>query len=149
MAADLIEAGVDTHEIYRLLYEEMPFAKLELLARALAKAQRIEGGRITMTTLTREDFDAVGADDALSEGVIDHLRAVEGAKVAVVVRELPEGGLKKISLRSTDGEVDVSAIARAAGGGGHRQAAGVTTAMSADEIVAFLHEHLAAQLGPA
>jgi phosphoesterase RecJ-like protein len=153
MAADLIEAGVDTHDIYRRLYEDMPYAKLELLGRALAKVRKLDDGRLMLTVLTREDFAAAGADDSLSEGVIDHLRSVDGAKVAAVVRELPDSDpthpRKKISLRSTDGEVDVSAIARVAGGGGHRQAAGVSTDMSEDEIVAFLREQIAAQLGPA
>lgn len=148
MAADLIEAGVRTDVIYRRLYEGMPFAKVELLARALAGVTRHDGGRLTMTVLRRDDFEAAGADDSLSEGVIDHLRSVAGTKVAAVVRELPgEDGRKKISLRSTDGEVDVSAIARDAGGGGHRQAAGVTTTMGQEEILAFLRGRIAAQLG--
>jgi phosphoesterase RecJ-like protein len=147
MAADLIDAGVDTHEIYRRLYEGMPYAKLELLGRALAHVQRYDEGRLTMAVLTREDFRLAGADDSFSEGVIDHLRSVEGTKVAALARELPEGdGRKKVSLRSTDGEVDVSAVARAAGGGGHRQAAGFTTTMSKHDLLEFLRLQLAAQL---
>jgi phosphoesterase RecJ-like protein len=150
MAADLIEAGVDTHDIYRRLYEGMPFAKIELLGRALEHVTRSDGGRLTMTVLTRADFDDTGADDSFSEGVIDHLRSVTGTKVAAVVRELPGSeGKRKISLRSTDGEVDVSAIAREAGGGGHRQAAGLTTTMTDEQIVDFLRGHIAAQIGPA
>lgn len=145
MAADLIEAGVETDAIYRRLYEGMPFAKIDLLGRALARVQRHDEGRLTMTVLRREDFDEAGADDSLSEGVIDHLRSVKGTKVAAVVRYI-DAESKKVSLRSTDGEVDVSAIARAAGGGGHRQAAGVTTSMSEDEIVRFLLGHIAEQL---
>ena len=150
MAADLIEAGVDTHDIYRRLFEGMPFAKIELLGRALQHVVRSDGGRLTMTVLSRADFDETGADDSLSEGVVDHLRSVEGTKVAAVVRELDTGdGRRKVSLRSTDGEVDVSAIAREAGGGGHRQAAGLTTTMADDEIASFLRERIDAQLGPA
>lgn len=149
MAADLIEAGVETDVIYRRLYEGMPFAKIDLLGRALRHVRRHDEGRLTMTVLDRSDFDATGADDSLAEGVIDHLRSVEGTKVAAFVRHLSEGGdRKKTSLRSTDGEVDVSAIAREAGGGGHRQAAGFTTSMSEDEILEFLRGQIAAQLGP-
>ncbi|MEA2317657.1 MAG: bifunctional oligoribonuclease and phosphatase NrnA, partial [Solirubrobacteraceae bacterium] len=55
-------------------------------------------------------------------------------------------GRRKVSLRATDGEVDVSLIARAGGGGGHRQAAGFSTGMSEQELVAFLREQIAAQL---
>ncbi len=87
------------------------------------------------------DYEQVGAEESYSEGVIDHLRSVTGTKVAAMARALLDpdrAHLKKVSLRSTDGEVDVSAIARAGGGGGHRQAAGFTTDLDDDALVAFL-----------
>ena len=149
MAAELIDAGVNVHGIYRRLYEGMPYAKLELLARALAHVQRYDDGRLTLARLTRDDFRLAGAEESYSEGIIDHLRSVEGTKVAALTRELlADGhrGRRKVSLRATDGEVDVSVIARAAGGGGHRQAAGFATEMSEDELVGFLRKQVAAQL---
>jgi bifunctional oligoribonuclease and PAP phosphatase NrnA len=152
MAAELIEAGVQTHVVYRRLYEDMPYAKLELLGRALARVERHDGGTLTVARVTREDYEAVGAEDSYTEGIIDHLRSVEHTKVAALAREVEGIGVdgdairKKVSLRSTDGEVDVSAIARAGGGGGHRQAAGFTTELGDDELVAFLREQIAAQL---
>jgi phosphoesterase RecJ-like protein len=155
MAAELIEAGVDVHGIYRRLYEGMPFSKLELLARGLANVERFDDGRLTFTRLSREDFRLAGAEESYSEGVIDHLRSVEGTKVAALARELLGDAdtdpptpptRKKVSLRATDGEVDVSIIARKAGGGGHRQAAGFSTTLSDAELVAFLREQVAAQL---
>jgi phosphoesterase RecJ-like protein len=151
MAAELIAAGVDVNAIYRRLYEDMPFSKLELLSRGLANIRRYDDGRLTFTRLAREDFEEAGAEESYSEGVIDHLRSVQGTKVAAMARELldpSKAGRTKVSLRATDGEVDVSVIARAGGGGGHRQAAGFTTALDADELVAFLREQVAAQLGP-
>jgi bifunctional oligoribonuclease and PAP phosphatase NrnA len=149
MAAELIEAGVDVHGIYRRLYEGMPYSKLELLGRALANVRRFDDGVLTFTHLTRDDFRLAGAEDSYSEGVIDHLRSVEGTKVAALARELVDeaaAGRKKVSLRATDGDVDVSAIARAAGGGGHRQAAGFSTTLSDEELVAFLRTQVAGQL---
>jgi phosphoesterase RecJ-like protein len=149
MAAELIEAGVDVHGIYRRLYEGMPYSKLELLGRALANVRRFDDGVLTFTHLTRDDFRLAGAEDSYSEGVIDHLRSVEGTKVAALARELVDEaatGRKKVSLRATDGDVDVSAIARAAGGGGHRQAAGFSTTLSDEELVAFLRTQVAGQL---
>jgi phosphoesterase RecJ-like protein len=154
MAAELIAAGVDVNAIYRRLYEEMPYSKLELLALGLANLRRYDDGRLTFTILHREDFHKADAEESSSEGLIDHLRSVRGTKVAAVARELladngdgPGVRRKKLSLRATDGEVDVSAIARAGGGGGHRQAAGFTTAMSDDDLVAFLRDQVALQLG--
>jgi bifunctional oligoribonuclease and PAP phosphatase NrnA len=80
--------------------------------------------------------------------VIDHLRAVEGTAVAALVRDriTAGNGDRKVSLRSSDGRVDVSQIARLKGGGGHRQAAGFTTTMGWDELVEFLRGEVAQQL---
>jgi bifunctional oligoribonuclease and PAP phosphatase NrnA len=149
MAAELIEAGVDVHGIYRRLYEGMPYAKLELLSRALMHVRRYDDGRLTFTRLSRDDFRMAGAEESYSEGIIDHLRSVEGTKVAALARELLSDagrGRRKVSLRATDGAVDVSIIARAGGGGGHRQAAGFATDMGEEELIAFLREQVAAQL---
>ncbi len=148
MAADLIDAGVDVHEMYRRVYEGVPYGKLALLARGLANVERYDDGRLTMTALTASDFRDSGAEESYSEGVVDHLRAVQGTAVAALIRDRLNGdaGLRKVSLRASDERVDVSAIARAQGGGGHRQAAGFTTGLSHDELVAFLRDQLAAQL---
>ncbi|MGO9248548.1 MAG: DHH family phosphoesterase [Solirubrobacteraceae bacterium] len=149
MAAELIEAGVDVQEVYRRLYEEMPPAKIALLALALAHMQRFDSGELTLAALSAEDFRAAGAEDSYSEGIIDHLRAVQGTKVAGLVRELCGGersGQRKVSLRSTDDDVDVSRIAREQGGGGHRRAAGFTTTLEVEPLVEFLRGALAAQL---
>ena len=115
----------------------------------LGRVQRFDGGRLTFARLTREDFLETGAEDSYTEGIIDHLRAVQGTKVAALARELTgddRDGTSKVSLRATDGAVDVSLIARAQSGGGHRQAAGFATQMTSDELVAFLRQQVAAQL---
>jgi phosphoesterase RecJ-like protein len=84
----------------------------------------------------------------LTEGIIDHLRTIDGTLVAAVVRDQSEHGraARKVSLRSTDGSVDVSAIAREQGGGGHQRAAGFGTDQGFDEVVEFLRAQVAAQL---
>ncbi len=147
MAADLIDAGVDVHAVYRRVYEDMPYGKLALLARGLANVERYDGGRLTMSVLTATDFSDSEAEESFSEGVIDHLRAVEGTQIAALVRDRignPEvAHMRKVSLRSGSERIDVSVIARAQGGGGHRQAAGFSTALSHDELVRFLREQLA------
>ena len=152
MAAELIEAGVDVHEIYRRVYEGVPYGKLALLARGLAKVERYDSGRLTVTELDAADFAESGAEESYSEGVIDHLRAVQGTAVAALVRDRigdTDGNgkpLRKVSLRASDERVDVSAIARVQGGGGHRQAAGFTTALEWPALVEFLREEVAQQL---
>ena len=149
MAAELIQAGVDPHEVYRRLFEDLPFRRLQLLQRALASVQRLDGGAVTVGHLVRHDFEATGALETDSEGIVDHMRAVEGTAVAVLVRELladDRRGSRKVSLRATDGRVDVSRIARSMGGGGHRQAAGFTTELPYDELVERLREGIGEQL---
>jgi phosphoesterase RecJ-like protein len=148
MAAALLEGGVDAHGIFRRLYEGMPQGKLELLARGLTHVQRYDGGLLTVTHLTLEDYRATGADESYSEGVVDHLRSVEGTAVAALVRDLLTGETprRKVSLRSTDGRVDVSRIARSLGGGGHRRAAGFSTDLDFPELVEVLRTELARQL---
>lgn len=149
MAADLIDRGVDVHDVYRRVYEGLPYGKLALLARGLANVERYDDGRLTLSALSVSDFTDSHAEESFSEGVIDHLRAVQGTEIAALVRDrIAPGvaGLRKVSLRSGNDRIDVSAIARAQGGGGHRQAAGFSTALSHDELVAFLRDQLAAQL---
>ena len=140
LAAELVEAGADVHGIFQHVYETVQFAKLKLLARALERAQLFEGGRLVVSYLLKDDFGDVGAEEPYSEGIIDYLRAVEGAEMVALIREPPrnEGPARRISLRSSHDEVDVSAIARASGGGGHRQAAGFASELSIGEIVDFI-----------
>ena len=102
---------------------------------------RYDDGQLAIAFLTADDFSEAEAEESYSEGIIDHLRAVEGTKVAALVREVlaeDRRGQKKVSLRATGDDVDVSAIARAHGGGGHRRAAGFTTGLSIPDLVAEL-----------
>jgi phosphoesterase RecJ-like protein len=146
LAAELVEAGADVHKVFQGVYESVQFAKLKLLARALERAQVYEGGGLVVSYLLRDDFAQVGAVEPYSEGIIDFLRAVEGADMAALIREPPRGGspARRISLRASHDEIDVSAIARASGGGGHRQAAGFSSDASIEEITNFLRREFIA-----
>jgi len=140
LAAELVETGADVHGVFQHVYETVQFAKLKLLARALDRAKLYEGGRLVVSYLLRGDFAEVGAEEPYSEGIIDQLRSVEGSEMVALIREPPrdEGPARRISLRSSHDEVDVSAVAREAGGGGHRQAAGFSSELSIDELIEFL-----------
>ena len=142
LAAELVEAGADIHAVFQEVYESVEFAKLKLLARALDRAEVLEGGRIVVSHLVRADFVDAGASEPYSEGIIDYLRAVEGAELAVLIREQLSRGAAayKGSLRSSIDELDVSAIARRFGGGGHRQAAGFSTDLPLEETVEQIRE---------
>jgi bifunctional oligoribonuclease and PAP phosphatase NrnA len=149
LAADLIEAGADWHKVFQTVYETVQFAKLKLLARALERAEVHAGGRLVISHLRKDDFADVGAVEPYSEGIIDYLRAVEGAIVAALIREPPRGDGPKhrVSLRASVDEIDVSVIARKSNGGGHRQAAGFSSELSLEDLKRFIveeFEHAAA-----
>ena len=148
MAAELIEAGVNVDDIYRRLYERVPIEKARLVGRAMEKIERFDSDRLTLTYVSHSDYEATSAGEHLTEGIIDNLRALEGTLVAGVIRDKPDGGsvARKVSLRSSDGSVDVSAIAREQGGGGHKRAAGFGTDMGYPEIVEFVRAEVAKQL---
>src|SRR3954451_630968 len=140
LAAELVAAGADVHDVFRHVYETVQFAKLKLLARALERAQIYEGGGLVVSYLLKGDFAEVGAEEPYSEGIIDHLRSVEGSEMVALIREPPrnEGPARRISLRSSHDQGHVSAIARKVGGGGHRQAAGFSSERQIGDIITFV-----------
>jgi bifunctional oligoribonuclease and PAP phosphatase NrnA len=147
MAAELVEAGANVHQVFQDVYENVAFAKIKLLARALERARVYEGGRLIVADLARNDFAAAGAEEPFAEGIIDYLRAVEGAEIVALIREPPtqNGPTRRVSLRTRAEGIDVSAIARKSGGGGHRQAAGFSSEASTDEIVDFIRREFLEQ----
>jgi phosphoesterase RecJ-like protein len=145
MAAELFDAGVDVERrrrIFQEIYESLEFAKLKLLGKAFERAELYEGGRLVISHLLRSDFTELGVGEEYAEGLIDYLRAVDGAEMAATIREPPEppDAQRRISMRSSSDELDVSAIARKRGGGGHRLAAGFSSSESIDEIKVFLRQ---------
>jgi phosphoesterase RecJ-like protein len=144
VASLLLASGLDIVAISRALYEEEPLQRLRLLGRALAGAQSLLDGRFVLAVLRREDFIAAEATCDDTEGIVETLRRSRGAHVACLVRERDEG--LRVSLRSTTPDVDVSAIARGEGGGGHRAAAGATSHRPLEELLAALTAAVAAQL---
>ena len=149
MAADLIDAGVDVHGIFRQLYENVPLGKVLLMGRVLTRVQRFDGGRLTVSYISREDYDIAGSDESLSEGIVDHIRALDGTLVAALGRDQLKSereGIRKVSLRAANDSIDVSVIARKENGGGHRQAAGFSTEKSTDDLIAFIRAEIAAQV---
>jgi len=148
VAADLIDAGVNVDDTYRRLYEHVPIEKLRLVSRALDKISSHLDGKLVISYITTADYEATGAGEEMTEGLIDNLRSIEGVKVAAVIRDLGERGrsARKVSLRSSAGDVDVSAIARVNGGGGHKRAAGFSTDLEFEQLVEFLAREVSAQL---
>jgi phosphoesterase RecJ-like protein len=151
LAARLVEAGADVHRIFELVFETQPMDKKRLLGRVLENMQPYHGGRLLLSYVTRDDLALVSGDEATTEGLIDDLREVEGVQVAALIREqiaLPDGTItpNRVSLRSR-GSIDVSRIARASGGGGHKQAAGFSHPGTIEQIRDFIVAEVGSMLG--
>lgn len=147
VAAALVRAGVDIDDVNRRLYESVPIEKLRLLSRALDNVQLLCDGQLIVTCITEEDYRKAGAGEEMTEGIIDHLRAVDGIRAAAVIRDQVRRGpaVRKISLRAGDEHTDVSVIARSFGGGGHVRAAGCSTELGFEEIIPLICEALSDQ----
>lgn len=122
IAARLLEAGVDPEAMYRRLYARHTPERLALLRRALGTLRTDPGLPVAWISLTRGMVEAAGAGREDMEGIVEYARRLRDVEVAILFRELPDGQTKA-SLRS-NGPVDVSAVARALGGGGHVKASG-------------------------
>jgi bifunctional oligoribonuclease and PAP phosphatase NrnA len=132
IAADLIEAGATTHRIAQKVYETRSFAGTKLLGMALSTLMSAQNGRVTYAHVTREQMAASGASEAETEGIVNYIRSVRGARIGILFRE-GDGGIR-VSLRAVDG-IDISQVARLFGGGGHRVAAGCTVEQPLDRAV--------------
>ena len=123
IAAELIRAGVDVGNLSQHIYENYPRRRIELLRVLLDKMRFDADGRIASFSLSLKVAEKVGAKPEDNEGLIDHLRAIQGVIVAIFFEELAEGKVR-VSMRSKSESADVCAICQKFGGGGHKLAAG-------------------------
>jgi phosphoesterase RecJ-like protein len=123
IAAELIRCGVDVGKISQLLYENFPRRRIELLRELLGTMHFGCEEKLAWFSLSQADARALGTIPEDNEGLIDHLRAVRGVIVAVFFEELRDGKVR-VSMRSKNEAVDVCAICKEFGGGGHVLAAG-------------------------
>jgi phosphoesterase RecJ-like protein len=123
LAADLVDAGVDPVRVYHQVYERNSMAFIHLQGAALRDVRIELEGRLGWLILTRQQVVDAGADHEDTSEIINSVLTIEGVRAAVLFKELP-GARTKVSLRSK-GSLDVNALARRFGGGGHRNAAGI------------------------
>jgi phosphoesterase RecJ-like protein len=129
MAADLVGRGVSPSDVERELYRCYPLSYMNVLGGALAGMRR--RGAVVYMAVTRDALARAGAGIEDTEGLVDFARRVEGARVGVLFREV-EGGAR-VSFRAA-GELDVSGLAVAHGGGGHPAAAGCFVAGGFEDV---------------
>lgn len=123
IGAELVQCGVDVGRVSQLLYESYPRRRVELLRELLGTMRFAGDGRVASFSLPLSVARDLGVKAEDNEGLIDHLRAIEGVIVAIFFEELLEEKVR-VSMRSKSDAVDVAAIAQRFGGGGHKLAAG-------------------------
>ena len=147
LGARLLEAGADPWQVAYHLFERWEPARLRLLSSIIATLESAYDGRVAIMRVTREMLAICGADDDMVEGMVNYARRVEGAEIGALLWEWEVGQgdhrhiETKISLRSS-GDADVSVIAAALDGGGHRAAAATQLNIGIDEADARLRAEL-------
>jgi len=123
IAAEMMTAGLDTAYLAQMLYQTYPARRLALMRAMLNEMQFRADGRIVSWNLSQKLMDEVKMESGDTEGIIDTLRMIDSVVSAVIFEELPDGKIR-VSSRSKDPRLDVSAVCAQFGGGGHRLAAG-------------------------
>ena len=121
--AELVTRGANLAKICDEVYQSYPLSRAKLLQHVYSKFRMTDDNRVVWLWLKKKDFTRTGAESDDTEGLIDHLRAIEPVVVACVFEEV-EPELTRISLRSKNPQVNVSEICGLFGGGGHPAAAG-------------------------
>lgn len=123
VGADLVTRGANLAKITDEVYQSYPLSRARLLKHVYSKFKLAHDNRIAWFWLKKADLARTGAESNDTEGLIDHIRAIEPVVVACVFEEI-DGELTRISLRSKSRDVNVNEIAAQFGGGGHPAAAG-------------------------
>jgi len=122
IAAELLRMGVDPSHVYQEVYERHSEGFVRLMGQALAACRIEPGGALAWIALRRAQIEACGAEDADTSEMVNQLFGIQGVRICLLFKELPDGRIK-VSLRSK-GALDVNRVASRYGGGGHQNASG-------------------------
>lgn len=146
VAAHMMERGGSLYNIMDVAFNTRPLSAVLLWGKALGGVKVAAGGRVIYLQVTPKMLQETGAKEEDLEGLSSYLATVrDGVKVAAVLKER-EDGTTRASLRSQPG-MDVAAIARHFGGGGHTQAAGATIPAIGEEAARLFLQACEAVLG--
>lgn len=132
-ASHLIGCGVDVPGLSRAMYDSQPRRRFELLRHALNTAEFHCDDRIATFSLPMDLVERLKVLPEDNEGIIDHLRSIDGVEAAVFFEELPEGKVR-VSARSKFPRIDVCKVCKQFEGGGHAMAAGARVDGTLDQV---------------
>lgn len=145
IAGILIEKGARSPLVIDGTFYKKTFKQNKMLSRALDAAFLMFDGKVIVSCLTKDVFDANDATNLDTDGVVDALRITEGVECALWMYEYPKKGTFKCSLRSNN-IVNVNLIACRLGGGGHIRAAGCEVEGDKDTIILKVTDMIKEQL---
>jgi bifunctional oligoribonuclease and PAP phosphatase NrnA len=134
IAGELVRRGANYKLINYFTQKDKNFKLLRLWGLALSRLNRVDEHALVYTFLKREDFISLGLNESDAEGISDFMNSIDDAKILLTLKEAADGKIKG-SFRTTVEGVDVSALAKQFGGGGHKKAAGFTTDGTIEEVV--------------
>lgn len=146
VAGELVAAGALPHLISERVNEARPLGRLQLLGRALASLQAGADDRVIWGILRPHDYQETGTAASDTEGIIDLIKQVQGQQACVLLKAPEDEQHWQVSLRSP--VVDVAAVARHYGGGGHARASGFEYEGELESLRADLLARLVAALPP-
>ncbi len=132
VGAEMLASGFDSYDVTRPLFEEFPIRRLYLERLVLERLELLLGGRLALSSLYSDDFERLGAHMSESENLVNRLRENQGVVVGVLLTKFSDE-LTRVSFRSKD-TLDVAAVAKTLGGGGHARAAGLRSAVPFEEL---------------
>src|ERR1051325_6609933 len=133
IAADILRCGIQVGELSQKIYESYPRRRIELLRVLLDRMHFDADGKVASFSLPLATANELGVIPEDNEGLIDHLRAIQGVIVAIFFEELEDGKVR-VSMRSKDERADVCAICVSFKGGGHKLAAGARVLGALDDV---------------
>lgn len=144
-AAEMTALGVNPAELYQRIYLSDPAARVRLIARVLGDLKLFASDRVALQTLSRTTLAECGATDAMTEEIVNEPMRIATVNVSIFCSESADGGPVRVNLRSKHG-VDVAALARRFGGGGHERAAGARIAGTLDAVAKQVVDAAVAEL---
>lgn len=144
IAGKLMDMGIDFTKIVDSTFFKKTYLQSQILGRALMESIRFMDGKCIFTVVKSQDMEFYGVEPKDLDGIVDHLRTIDGVECAIFMYEI-DTHVYKVSMRSNY-VVDVSTIAAYFGGGGHVRAAGCTMSGSIHDVVNNLSGHIEKQL---
>ena len=133
IAADVLRCGIKVGELSQKLYESYPRRRIELLRVLLDRMRFDAEGKVASFSLPIATAHELGVIPEDNEGLIDHLRAIQGVIIAIFFEELEDGKVR-VSMRSKNERADVCEICLRFKGGGHKLAAGARVPGALEDV---------------